>query len=103
MAMPGMTVLTGLFAMIFPPNVTLLVALKMFWIFMGVMIAYFSYKTVTIFAPEWCGVLAACCFFTPDMAWMNNVILTETPYALLMIMCIYYTLLIGERDKKAIL
>lgn len=101
MIMPGMPVVIGLISLLFGEGIELIIAVKMLWIVMGVLTAYVSCKAVGIFAPKWCGLFAAGCFLIPNMAWMNNVILTETPYALFLVLCIYCTLQMGERKKTS--
>lgn len=100
MIMPAMPVLIGSFAVVFGEGPALIAALKMLWIIMGVMTAYIAYKSVRIFLPNWCGLFAAASFFIPNVAWMNNVLLTETPYAMLLLACVYFTLQMGQRDNK---
>lgn len=101
MIMPGMPVLLGIVSKIFGQGIEYLVALKCLWIAMGVATAYAACITVWTFAPRYCGLFAAACFLIPNMAWINNLILTETPYMLLMILCIYYTFRMGEsRERK---
>ncbi len=99
MIMPGMPVLMGCFSLIFGEGTGLITALKMLWIAMGVLTAYFAYKTVVIFTPKCFGLFAAGCFLIPNMAWINNVLLTETPYTLFLTACIYFTLQMGQRDR----
>ena len=92
MIMPGMPVLIGAFSLVFGEGDALLLALKLLWILMGVATAYVAYKTAELAAGGWAGLFAACGFLVPNMAWMNHVLLTETPYMLFFSLCLYLTL-----------
>ena len=96
MIMPAMPVVIGLFSFVFGEGVELLVAVKILWILMGVMTAYVTYKTVVLFCPEWAGLFAAAHFLIPNLAWMNHVLLTETPYMFFLSVTVYETLCLGE-------
>ena len=99
--MPAMPVITGIACKIFGETPAYLVSLKILWIAMGLFTPYFVYKIVSIFIPKWYGILAAAIFLLPNFAWMDNVILTETPYMLFNMMCLYYTFCMGRsKDKK---
>ena len=100
MIMPGMPVLIGCFSLLFGEGELLMLALKLLWILMGVATAYAAYKTVALVSNGWGGLAAACGFLVPNMAWMNHVILTETPYMLFLTLCIYYTLQMERSDRR---
>ncbi len=97
--MPGMPVIIGLFALLFGESTALWVALRCFWCCLGVITAWYAYRTARICSNEWGGIIAACGFAIPNMAWMNHVILTETPYILFSTMCLFYTFAMGEDEK----
>ena len=99
LTMPGMAVTIGLVSLIVGDGSALLITLKLIWILMGVLTAYTVYRTVTIFCSEWAGLFAAAHFLLPNMAWMNHVILTETPYMLFFAMSILYTFRMGEDNR----
>ena len=94
--MPGMTVLIGLFSLLFGEGKLLWLALKLFWFLMSALTAWYVYRAVGMFAPKWCGVLAALSLFRPDFAWMDNIILTETPFLLALTAMVYYTFRMGR-------
>ena len=100
LTMPGMPVVIGLASLVFGDGTSLLIALKLVWIVMGVFTAFYTYKAVTVFCPWWAGLFAAAHFLIPNMAWMNHLILTETPYMLFFAMSIYYTFMMGERSEN---
>lgn len=94
--MPGMTVFIALYSILFGQGRLFWLALKFTWIAMGTLCAWFIYKTVTSFTPKWCGIVAALPLFRPDYIWMDNLILTETPFLLFLLMMVYYTIKMGE-------
>ncbi len=99
MIMPGMPVLIGLLSFLFHDYTSLQAALKLIWILMGVLTALAAYKSVSVFASKWAALYTAAHFLIPNMAWMNHLILTETPYFLLFTLSVYYTLQMGKSDR----
>lgn len=97
--MPGMTVLAALFYLLFGDGDPLWLSLKLFWLAMGTLTAWVVYRSVRLFAPKWCGVLAMLPFFRVDFIWADNLILTETPFHLALAAMVYYTLRMG-RDGR---
>lgn len=96
--MPGLTVLIGLLSFVFGEGRFLWLALKLLWAAMGSLCAWYLYRSVCLYAPRWCGIAACLPLFRPDYIWMDNVILTETPFMLCLLAMVYYTLKMG-RDK----
>ena len=97
--MPGMTWLIGIFVLVLGQGYGLWLALKLFWIGMGTATAYFLYKSVTLFAPKWYGIVACLPLFGVDFVWTDNLILTESPFILCLSAMLYYTFLLG-RDRS---
>ncbi|MBR7132979.1 MAG: glycosyltransferase family 39 protein [Clostridia bacterium] len=97
--MPGMTVFIGLLSLIFGEGKLLWLVLKLVWIATGSLTAWFIYKSVNLFAPKWCGLLATLPLFRPDFVWMDNLILTETPFILFFTAMIYFTLKMGKENN----
>lgn len=98
--MPGMPVLIGAISAIFGDGEIFWLALKLLWIIMGCMSAFVAYKCVTLFTPKWCGIITALLFFRPDYIWMDNLILTETPFLLCLLTMVYATLMMGKTGRK---
>ncbi|MBQ4066199.1 MAG: glycosyltransferase family 39 protein [Clostridia bacterium] len=98
--MPGMTYLIGLLSLIFGEGKLLWLVLKLLWIGMGTLSAWYIYRSVSLFAPRWCGVVASLALFRPDYVWMDNVILTETPFILALVAMVYYTLKMGKEKQS---
>ena len=96
MIMPAMPVVIGLFSFVFGSGTALLVAVKLLWILMGVLTAYVVYRIVTLFCSGWAGLFAAAHFLIPNLAWMNHVLLTETPYMFFLSLAVYETVCLGE-------
>lgn len=98
--MPGMPVLIGFFSFVFGEGKLLWLVLKLSWFTMNSITAFFIYKTVTIFSPKWCGIIASMFLFAVDFVWMDNLILTETPFMLLFTIMIYSTVQMGKTKEK---
>lgn len=94
--MPGMTALIGILDRIVGQGPALWITLKLLWIFMGTLTAWFIYRSVLIFAPKWCGLLAILPLFRADFIWTDNLILAETPFMLALTALIYFTLMMGK-------
>lgn len=97
--MPGMTWFIGAVSFIFGEGRLLLLVLRLSWLLMGTLTALYIYRSVTLFAPKWCGVLAALPLFAPNFVWLDNLILTETPYILFSSAMIYHTLQMGRTRR----
>ena len=95
--MPGMTVLIGLFVLLFGEGKLLWIALKLLWICMGLGTAWFVYRSVCLFVPKWCGIIGMLPLFRADFIWMDNLILTEPPFLLALTAMVYYTLRMGRQ------
>lgn len=102
LSMPGMTwVIAGLMK-IFGQELAFWLSIKLLWILMGTATAFVTYQAVVLMAPKWCGLVAAGCFLAPNIAWMDNLVLTETPYFLCFTLTIYLTLLMGRTNGKGV-
>lgn len=98
--MPGMPVFIGIISLLFGEGTLFWIALKLIWITMGVWSAFFIYKSVSLFAPSWCGIVAALLLSSPDFVWMDNVILTETPFMLCLSAMVYFTFMMAKTGKN---
>lgn len=99
--MPGLPALIALFAKIFGTGRGLWLALKLAWCFMGTLAAWFTYLTIREKAPTYAAVLPTLMYFTPDFAWQDNLILTETPYLFLVTLYLYGVIRMGNRKDWA--
>ena len=98
--MPGMPLLLGLVSFIFGEGRLYLLVLKLLWIAMGTLTAWFIYRSVCLFAPKWCGVAASLALFAPNIVWLDQLIMTETPYVLCSAAMIYYTFRMGRFGQR---
>ena len=94
--MPGMPYFLGLLSIVFGEGHLLLLVARLCWILMGTLTAYYIYRSVSLFAPKWCGVIAALPLFAPNFVWLDNLILTETPYVFCSAALVYHTLQMGK-------
>lgn len=95
--MPGLPLFIALFAKLFGTGHRLWLALKVAWCFMGAMAAWFTYLAIREKVPTYAAVLPTLMFFTPDFAWQDNLILTETPYLFLVTLYLYGVIRMGNR------
>lgn len=99
--MPGLPLIIALFAKAFGTGRGLWLALKVAWCFMGTLAAWFTYLAIREKAPAYAAVLPTLMFFTPDFAWQDNLILTETPYLFLVTLYLYGVIRMGNRKDWA--
>lgn len=102
MIMPGMTWLLAAMTWLFGQGEAYWLAVKLLWIAMGTCTAWVTYVGVRMFAPRWCGLLALVAFLVPNVAWMDNIILTETPYFLCFTLTVVLTLMMGRSNSKGV-
>ena len=74
--------------------------LKIVWALMGAITAFYIYKSVLIFAPKIFAVISVLPLFLINYVWMDNLILTETPFMLFLSMLIYATLMMGKKQEN---
>lgn len=98
--MPGMPVFIGLLSLIFGEGKLLWLALKLCWMLMGSATAFFIYKSVVVFAPKACGLIASLGLFASNFVYVDNLILTETPFMFLLSVMVYSTIMMGRSEKK---
>ena len=98
--MPGMTFLIALMSLIFNTGFKLMVSLKILWILMGITTIYIVYKTIKLYTNKYISAIPCLFFLAADYIWMDNLILTETPYILLFSLLIYHTLKLSQKENK---
>ena len=98
--MPGMTFLIGLFCLFFGTGSTLIFALKIFWMLMGLLTIIFVYKTIKLYTNHIIAAIPCVFFLSLDYIWMNNIILTETPFILSFVLLVYYSLRFSLYNKN---
>lgn len=97
--MPGMLYLIAPFVWILGEGELLWWGLKIFWGLLGVLSIYGTYRCVNELSNRYCGAIASAFFLTIDFTWMDNLILTETPFMFFMIWMIYFTLRIAKKTN----
>lgn len=98
--MPGMTFLIAFISLIFGTGTELYIALKILWMIMGLLTIVVVYKIGNLFTNK--VFSAAPCLFllAIDFIWMDNLILTETPFILLFALLVYHTFKIALNPNK---
>lgn len=94
--MPGMTFLIALVSLAFGTGTGLMVVLKILWMLMGITTIYVVYKTIKLYTNKYIATIPCLFFLAIDYIWMDNLILTETPYILLFSLLIYHTLKLSQ-------
>lgn len=98
--MPGMTYLIAFVSYFFGEGPTLIVALKIIWMLMGLLSILGVYKTTRLFSSKFFSALAASFMLVIDFVWMDNIILTETPFMFGFIFLIYSSIMLGKKQDK---
>lgn len=98
--MPGMTFLIAFMALIFGVGSKLIISLKILWLVMGLLTIYIVYKTIRLYSNQYIAAISCLFFLAADYIWMDNLILTETPYILLFSLLIYHTLKLSMKANK---
>ena len=98
--MPGMIWLMAPFVLIFGTGTALWAALKLLWLVMSLCLIYGVYKIVLLYAERKFAVLSAAFFLAIDFAWMDNLILTETPFMLALVYLVYASLRLADTQMK---
>jgi len=103
--MPGMTFLIAFFALVFGTGSALMFALKVFWILMGLTTIVYLYKIMRLYTNHIISAIPCLFLLSLDYVWMNNLILTETPFLLLFVLLIYHSLRfsISKQNKDYIM
>jgi hypothetical protein len=97
-SMPGITFLIAIFCIFFGTSYKLIIALKILWLIMGTLSIYVLYKIITLYTKPIYG-LASILILNIDFIWMDNLILTETPFILTFLLLIYYSLKYSQEYK----
>lgn len=98
--MPGMTFLIAIMALIFGVGSKLIISLKILWLVMGLLTIYIVYKTIKLYSNQYIAAISCLFFLAADYIWMDNLILTETPYILLFSLLIYHTLKLSMKANE---
>lgn len=95
--MPGLSIYIAIFSLIFGEGELLYASLKISYIILSLLTMLIVYKTSRMYINKWYSIIPVIFFFSLDYIWMDNVILTETPFLLLFTLIVYYSLKLGEK------
>lgn len=98
--MPGLTFLIALLSLVFGTGYKLWVALKILYMLMGITTIVVVYKTMKIYANKAISAVPCLFFLAIDYIWMDNLILTETPFILLFALLVYHTFKLSQDSNK---
>lgn len=57
------------------------------------------YKIIILFSPKWIGALAALLFLTPDFIWIDNLILTDSPFMFAFVYTVYFSIMLQKTHE----
>ena len=98
--MPGLTYLIAFLCLFFGTGSGLLIALKILYLIFSVISIIVLYKISLLFANKYISALICLLLMAPDYIWLNNLILTETPFILILLLLIYYSLLFLRNHRN---
>ena len=99
--MPGLTFVIAFLSLIFGSGIKLWIALKILYMLMGLMTIVIVYKTLRLYTNKYIATIPCIFFLAADFVWMDNLVLTETPFILLFSLLVYFTLRLSiNRSKK---
>lgn len=98
--MPGMPFLIAPIVLLFGKGSMMWLMIKLLWMFMGLSSIYGVYRIGRLFSNRYFGALAAFFFLAIDFAWMDSLVLTETPFMFSFIYLLYFSLLLGKTKEK---
>lgn len=94
--MPGMTFLIASVSLLFGEGYKLYLALKILWLIMSIFSMIGVYKIINLYAKKIFAVIGTSFLLCIDFIWMDNLILTETPFMFCFIWMIYYSIRLVE-------
>lgn len=98
--MPGLPIIIAMFCFLFGIGATLILVLKIFYAILFIITVIVFYKIALLFSNKYIASIVSLFFIAPDYIWMNNLILTETPFILFMLLLIYYSLLFLRNHRN---
>lgn len=98
--MPGLTFVIAFLSLIFGTGIKLWIALKILYMLMGLMTIVIVYKTLRLYTNKYIATIPCIFFLAADFVWMDNLILTETPFILLFSLLVYFTLRLSINRSK---
>ncbi len=98
--MPGLTFVIAFLSLIFGSGIKLWIALKILYMLMGLMTIVIVYKTLRLYTNKYIATIPCIFFLAADFVWMDNLVLTETPFILLFSLLVYFTLRLSINHSK---
>lgn len=98
--MPGMTYFIALVSYVFGEGKALFAALKIVWMILGIASILGVYKIVRLYSNKVFSCIAAAFLLSIDFIWMDNTILTETPFMFGFIYLIYSSLQLARTKEN---
>lgn len=98
--MPGLTFVIAFLSLIFGTGIKLWIALKILYMLMGLMTIVIVYKTLRLYTNKYIATIPCIFFLAADFVWMDNLVLTETPFILLFSLLVYFTLRLSINRSK---
>ena len=98
--MPGLTFVIAFLSLIFGSGIKLWIALKILYMLMGLMTIVIVYKTLRLYTNKYIATIPCIFFLAADFVWMDNLVLTETPFILLFSLLVYFTLRLSINRSK---
>lgn len=97
--MPGMTYIIAIFSYIFGEGSLLMLSLKILWMIFGTLSVLGLYKILRLYCNKIISIICSLFLLMVDFLWMDNIILTETPFMCAFIFLIYASLML-EKTKN---
>lgn len=97
--MPFLTFLIAGVSCLFGKGFIFMLALKIIWCLMGFFSIIYLYKIIRLFTSQYFAFIGSIFLLTADFIWLNNIILTETPFILFLLMLIYYGIKLANTKK----
>lgn len=98
--MPGLTFFIAFLALLFGTGSGLMIAIKISYMVLALLTIWTVYKTIRLYTNQFISSLPCCFFLVVDYIWMDNIVLTETPYLLLFALLVYHTMKISLKPNK---
>lgn len=97
--MPALPVIIALPHTIFGSTDGLWLFLKLVMIAFSILSIIGENKIIILFSPKWIGALAALLFLTPDFIWIDNLILTDSPFMFAFVYTVYFSIMLQKTHE----
>lgn len=98
--MPGISIVIGMLARLFPREAQLLWAIRICWILIGSLAPVFVFRSVRLFAPPAYAIAAAACYLLPWYIEYDCYVTTEGPAFAFFVAALYYGLAAGQAPSR---